>query len=302
MASDAGIHANIEELVAEEHELWSREGSGNATEEDRRRLAEIKVSLDQCWDLLRQRKALSEFGRDEDDASVRAPERGRGLRAVSRFTDALNGQVASEFGASQQYIAIAVHYDAESLPQLAAHFYLQAVEERNHAMMIVQYLIDADVEVAIPGVASPQTAFDDDRAPVALALEQEKTVTAQIANLVQIARAGQRIRRRAVPRLVPRRAARRGREHVDAAVGDRPRRRRQPAPRRGLPEPRGRRTRGRAFRTDSARGGRRALGGSVDAVGCGGEPCQLQLDQGAGDFAPSGRRPELIRHSTNYSS
>jgi ferritin len=107
---------------------------------------------------------------------------------VSRFTDALNAQVASEFGASQQYIAIAVHYDAESLPQLAAHFYLQAVEERNHAMMIVQYLIDADVEVAIPGVASPQTAFVDDRAPVALALEQEKTVTAQIANLVQIAR------------------------------------------------------------------------------------------------------------------
>jgi Protein of unknown function (DUF2630) len=73
MASDAGIHANIEELVAEEHELWSREGSGNATEEDRRRLAEIKVSLDQCWDLLRQRSALREFGRDEDNASVRAP-------------------------------------------------------------------------------------------------------------------------------------------------------------------------------------------------------------------------------------
>ncbi len=107
---------------------------------------------------------------------------------MSRFTDTLNAQVASEFGASQQYIAIAVHYDAQSLPQLAAHFYRQAVEERNHAMMIVQYLLDADAEVAIPGVAAPRTVFDDDRAPVALALEQEKTVTAQIANLVQIAR------------------------------------------------------------------------------------------------------------------
>jgi hypothetical protein len=53
MASDAGIHANIEELVAEEHELWSREGSGNATEEDRRRLAQIKVSREQCWDRMR---------------------------------------------------------------------------------------------------------------------------------------------------------------------------------------------------------------------------------------------------------
>jgi len=110
------------------------------------------------------------------------------LRVMSRFSDTLNAQVASEFGASQQYIAIAVHYDAQSLPQLAAHFYRQAVEERNHAMMIVQYLLDADADVAIPAVAAPQTSFADDRAPVALALDQEKTVTAQIANLVKVAR------------------------------------------------------------------------------------------------------------------
>lgn len=107
---------------------------------------------------------------------------------MSRFTDSLNEQVASEFAASQQYVAVAVHYDARTLPQLAAHFYRQAVEERNHAMMIVQYLLDADAEVSVPGVAAPQTSFADDRAPVQLALEQEKTVTAQIARLVQIAR------------------------------------------------------------------------------------------------------------------
>jgi len=107
---------------------------------------------------------------------------------MSRFTDTLNAQVASEFGASQQYIAVAVHYDAQTLPQLAAHFYQQAVEERNHAMMIVQFLLDSDADVVIPAVAAPQTSFADDRAPVALALEQEKTVTAQIANLVKIAR------------------------------------------------------------------------------------------------------------------
>jgi len=107
---------------------------------------------------------------------------------VSRFTDGLNAQVANEFAASQQYIAIAVHYDAQTLPSLAAHFYRQALEERNHAMMIVQYLLDADAEVVIPAVAAPQTSFADDRAPVALALEQEKTVTAQIANLVRVAR------------------------------------------------------------------------------------------------------------------
>lgn len=108
---------------------------------------------------------------------------------MAAFVDALNDQVASEFGASQQYIAIAVHYDAETLPQLAAHFYRQAVEERNHALMIVQYLLDAGTTVVTPAVAAPKTAFADDREPIALALDQEKTVTAQIANLVEIARA-----------------------------------------------------------------------------------------------------------------
>ena len=107
---------------------------------------------------------------------------------MNRFTDTLNAQIASEFAASQQYVAIAVHYDAETLPGLAAHFYRQAVEERNHAMMIVQYLLDAGAEVQTPAVAAPRVSFGDDREPVVLALEQEKTVTGQIASLVQIAR------------------------------------------------------------------------------------------------------------------
>jgi ferritin len=107
---------------------------------------------------------------------------------MSRFGEALNGQVAYEFAASQQYIAVAVHYDAENLPQLAAHFYRQAVEERNHAMMMVQYLLDADEEVTIPGIDPPQTQFDDVVAPVSLALAQEKRVTEQIVDLVKLAR------------------------------------------------------------------------------------------------------------------
>ena len=107
---------------------------------------------------------------------------------MSRFTEGLNDQIANEYAASQQYVAVAVHYDAQTLPQLAAHFYRQAVEERNHAMMIVRYLLDDDAELRIPGVKAPQTTFEDDRAPVALALEQEKAVTQQIADLVQIAR------------------------------------------------------------------------------------------------------------------
>jgi len=108
---------------------------------------------------------------------------------VASFPGALNGQIGYELGASQQYVAIAVYYDAQTLPQLAAHFYRQAVEERNHAMMLVQYLLDAGLDVSIPGVDAPKTAFGDVVEPVALALDQERRVTAQIADLAQLARA-----------------------------------------------------------------------------------------------------------------
>src|SRR5215211_4957537 len=107
---------------------------------------------------------------------------------MARFPAGLNEQIGREFAASQQYIAIAVYYDAETLPQLAAHFYRQAVEERNHAMMIVQYLLDAGVAAMIPGVEAPRIDFADPVAPVALALEQERTVTGQIVALASLAR------------------------------------------------------------------------------------------------------------------
>jgi len=107
---------------------------------------------------------------------------------VAGFVDALNEQIGHEFSASHQYIAIAVYYDAESLPELAAHFYRQAVEERNHAMMMVQYLLDADEEVRIPGIDAPQTGFESAVAPVELALAQEKRVTEQIVELVKLSR------------------------------------------------------------------------------------------------------------------
>src|SRR5919204_6724918 len=107
---------------------------------------------------------------------------------MSKFADALNEQISHEFAASQQYIAIAVYYDAETLPQLAAHFYRQAVEERNHAMIIVQYLLDANEKVVVPAVEAPQTDFGDVVEPVALALAQEKRVTEQIGELLRVAR------------------------------------------------------------------------------------------------------------------
>ncbi len=71
---DEQVRLRIEELVAEEHRLWDAEAAGGATDDDRRRLEELKVSLDQCWDLLRQRRALEQYGRDPDEASVRSPD------------------------------------------------------------------------------------------------------------------------------------------------------------------------------------------------------------------------------------
>jgi hypothetical protein len=71
--NDPQIHSSIEQLVAEEHELWERESSGNATEDDRQRLKTVQVSLDQCWDLLRQRRARREAGLDPDAAEARSP-------------------------------------------------------------------------------------------------------------------------------------------------------------------------------------------------------------------------------------
>jgi bacterioferritin B len=106
----------------------------------------------------------------------------------SRFVSALNEQIAYEFGASQQYTAIAIHYDSETLPRLAAFFYRQALEERNHAMMMVQYLLDAGERVTIPGVEAPTTEFADTVAPVELALAQERRVTSQINALAAAAR------------------------------------------------------------------------------------------------------------------
>lgn len=68
---DKEIVARVNALAAEEHELFERESRGTADDGDRQRLRELEVSLDQCWDLLRQRRARRSAGLDPDDASVR---------------------------------------------------------------------------------------------------------------------------------------------------------------------------------------------------------------------------------------
>src|SRR5256885_5313468 len=108
--------------------------------------------------------------------------------ADQSFADALNEQIANEFAAQQQYIGAAVYYDSETLPRLAAFFYRQAVEERNHAMIMVQYLLDTDEEVKIPDITSQQTRYDDVVGPVKMALEQEKRVSDEINDLFKLAR------------------------------------------------------------------------------------------------------------------
>ena len=107
---------------------------------------------------------------------------------AERFVEALNEQVANEFAASHQYVAIAAHYEAQTLPQLAGFFYRQAVEERGHAMMMIKYLLDTDAPVRLREVAAPETEFADHIAPIQHALAQEKTVSDQIGDLFRVAR------------------------------------------------------------------------------------------------------------------
>jgi|SRR5215210_2278510 len=105
-----------------------------------------------------------------------------------RFIEQLVGQIGHELAAHNQYVACAVHYDAETLPRLAAFFYAQALEERNHAMMIVRYLLDNDVRPRFPALPEPRVDFDDIVEPIALALDQERTVTDQFVALARTAR------------------------------------------------------------------------------------------------------------------
>jgi hypothetical protein len=69
--SDKTVTDNIDALAREEHELFTKDSHGKATDADRERLKHLQVTLDRCWDLLRQRRARSEFGLNPDDAQLR---------------------------------------------------------------------------------------------------------------------------------------------------------------------------------------------------------------------------------------
>ena len=107
---------------------------------------------------------------------------------TSAFHELMREQIRHEFTASQQYIAIAVYFDSDHLPNLARRFYGQAAEERSHALMMVQYLLDRDQTVTVGGLDEVQPTFGSPRTAVEFALEQELRVTRLITTLAKTAR------------------------------------------------------------------------------------------------------------------
>jgi bacterioferritin B len=108
--------------------------------------------------------------------------------ASERFVDALNSQIAREFAAAHQYVAVGTYYAAETYPRLAAFFYAQADEEREHAMKMVNYLLDRGAQPDIGAIDTPRKAFADHVEPIQIALEQERNVSVRISELFEIAR------------------------------------------------------------------------------------------------------------------
>ncbi|MDA0567075.1 ferritin [Streptomonospora sp. S1-112] len=111
-----------------------------------------------------------------------------GPAGLTKFHRLLLEQVGHEFTASHQYFAIAAWFDDRDLPALARVFYRQSLEERDHATMMVRYLLDNHVAPDIPGIGEIQTSFTEPRELVALALRQEQQVTEQIKALAKAAR------------------------------------------------------------------------------------------------------------------
>jgi ferritin len=108
--------------------------------------------------------------------------------AHAKFIARLNEQLGSEFGAHLQYVSVATYYDGLTMPQLADFFYRQGGEERDHAMMMIKYIVDSDEFVHIPAVSAPVSEFANVIEPVELALAQERRVQQEVHELLAIAR------------------------------------------------------------------------------------------------------------------
>lgn len=105
-----------------------------------------------------------------------------------RIINAINQQIGHEFSAMLQYHAISAYFDAETLPGLSEHFARQAEEEKNHALLFIQYVTDTGARADIPAIPAPQCDFRHAEEAVTLSLEQEKRVTVQINAIVHMAK------------------------------------------------------------------------------------------------------------------
>jgi len=101
--------------------------------------------------------------------------------------DAINGQIGMEFAASLQYDAIGAHFDLQSLPRLALHFYKQSSEEREHAHRFMRFVLDAGARVTIPAIEAPVPEFKFAKDAVKLSLDQEIKVTKAINGIYDLA-------------------------------------------------------------------------------------------------------------------
>jgi len=101
--------------------------------------------------------------------------------------DALNAQVVEEFTASAQYLAMALYFERETLPELAGYFRLQAQEEYGHALKLLQYINDAGEMPLVPATKPVQNDFSNVEECIQLTLNLELQVTDQINTLVDVA-------------------------------------------------------------------------------------------------------------------
>ncbi len=103
------------------------------------------------------------------------------------LNQAMNNQIGSELGASNQYIKIAAYFENENLPDLAAFFFRQSDEERMHAMKFVHYILEAGGEVSIPAIGATAAGIQTAEEAVQMALDWEMEVTRQINALMDLA-------------------------------------------------------------------------------------------------------------------
>jgi len=109
------------------------------------------------------------------------------MRISEKLANLMNAQIGNEMGAAMQYTQLAAYFDYRSLPKFAEFFYAQAVEEQEHAMKILHYLLDIGAEVKIPAIDAPAYDVADTATAFQMALDWENEVTDQIHNMMGVA-------------------------------------------------------------------------------------------------------------------